>query len=317
MIKDVIKTFNTKTNNNYKYDLDHFLDYMSKRRNWSGDDMLFNGISTIDIIDSLEYNINHVPYTSESIAKKYCVAISEFFLYAIKEGYITNTDFYNELVEKTTDVNSFYAKTNTYIESNPKLEKPSENKSFTKMEIEQLILYCNSYLENKKYTMNFNERGSCICIKLMILLGLKYNVACKIGFNDFDGNVLFLNEYKIHLPNMLKKQLIDYQKDVKEKFNPIPEYMFIRNDGKSWGNKTRGGALSYTIEKVLGYHSTTGISKFGISNLLDVGISDNAIMRITGAKQKYLQDCINEKTDINKEKYLNSRLSKIDYFYTL
>ena len=93
--------------------------------------------------------------------------------------------------------------------------------------------------------------------------------------------------------------------------------MFIRNDGKTWGNKTRGGALSYTIEKVLGYHSTTGISKFGISNLLDVGISDSVIMRITGAKQKYLQDCINEKTDIDKEKYLNSRLSKIDYFYTL
>lgn len=314
-ISKAVKEFSEKTQYNYKHDLDNFFDYMRIIKSWTNNDKIFNAVDTDCIVDSIKFNIKNASYNSKSIARHYSVAISEFFLFAIKEGYIKNTDFYNELVGKRLDNKSYYNRVNLYISEEKRLREKESNKVFSKEHIDLLIDECNYYFKNKKNYVNLNELGACICIKLMILIGIKYTVARKLKYDDFYAGCLYIKDYKIHLPLTLKEQINIYKFSVEKILNKKPYMMFIDNNGESWGKNT--GTVAYQVSKILGTTSTTGISKFGISNLLEADISDSVIAEITNAGKDFIKDCIDQKNELNKELYINSRISKIDYFYKL
>jgi hypothetical protein len=69
-----------------------------------------------------------------------------------------------------------------------------------------------------------------------------------------------------------------------------------------------------------GRTDTTGLTKFGINNLIKAGINDSVITKLTGAEETLLKSCIrlDEDDEVEKwDKYINSRISKIDFYYTL
>lgn len=297
--------------------MENFLDYMTIERHWTNDDTIFNGISTIDIIKSLEYNIEHVPYSSKSIARKYSVAICNFFLFAMGKGDVRNTDFYNELVAKRLTDNSYYNQINTYISDHKALSDPEQNKAFPLENIKVLIEECNSFLEDTNNFNRINTLGACICVKLMALLGLKYSVTRHIKFTDFDGDCIWIKGFRIYLPIMLKRQLVVYKKMVIQHLGHEPQMLFVKNNGESWGDNTTSSPLAYVIKRVLGSTSTMSISKFGIINLMDADISDSVITELTDAKKDILSDCVNQRDTFQNEKYINSRISKINLYYEL
>ena len=303
--------------NNYQPELENFFDYMVNERRWTNDDTIFNGVATIDIIKSLEYNIQHVPYTSKSIARKYSVVICNFFLYAMEKGIVRNTDFYNELVAKRLADNSYYNLINTYISSHKALNDPEQNKAFLLEDIKILIEECNSFLDEKNNCNRINTLASCICIKLMVLLGLKFSAARCIKFSDFDGDCIKIKGFRIYVPILLKGQLVEYKQNVIRLLGFEPEMLFVKNNGEAWGITTSSSPLAYVIGRVLGSTSTTGISKFGIINLMDADVSDSVITELTDAGAAFLTDCINQRDIHQNEKYINSRISKIDLFYEL
>lgn len=303
--------------NNYRPELENFFDYMTNERHWTCDDTIFNGIETIDIIRSLEYNIQHVPYTSKSIARKYSVAICNFFLYAMGKGDLRNTDFYNELVAKRLADNSYYNQINTYISDHKALNDPEKNKAFSLENIKVIIEECNSFLEDVNNCNKINTLGACISIKLMALLGLKYSAVRCIEFADFDGDSILIKGFRIYLPILLKRQLVVYKKNVIRFLGHEPEMLFVKNDGEAWGDNTTSGPLAYVIKRILGSTSTMGISKFGIINLMDADISDSVITELTDAKKDVLSDCVSQRDERQNERYINSRISKISLYYEL
>lgn len=303
--------------NNYQPEINNFFDYMANERQWTTDDTIFNGIATVDIIKSLEYNIRQVPYTSKSIARKYSVAICSFFLYAMEKEVVRNTDFYNELVAKRLADNSYYNKMNTYISDHSALSDPEQNQAFSLENIKMLIEECNSFLEDDNNLNKINTLGSCICVKLMALLGLKYSAARCIKFADFDGDCILIKGFRIHLPILLKRQLVKYKQSVIRLLGLEPEMLFVKNNGEAWGTTTSSSPLAYVIKRILGSTSTTGISKFGIISLMDADVSDSVITELTDAREAFLSDCINQRDTLQNEKYINSRISKMDLFYEL
>jgi len=316
-IQMAIDEFNTNNSYKYKYELGNFLAYMRNVRNWDSDDTIFNGLLTKDIIESLDYVIGFAAYTAKSIAKKYVVALSELFLYLIRMGYIKNTDFYNELVAKRFDQHSYYNRLNAHIADDKRLKDPESNRIFTEDDINILLDECNSLFESRGMSLGIADMAKCLCIKLMILTGIKYNVAHKLAFNSYMDGCVTIGGYKFRLPIKFDRQFSVYFDKLKLELGYFPEFLFVKKDGVPWGEKTSQSPITYAVKVALGSTSTLGISKYGILKLIEVDVSDAVITEITGAQEDIISDCVRCRSEFDKEKYINSRICRNDLYYSL
>lgn len=313
-IQEAITTFHATKNGIYRHEIDNFTHYITEVKRRSLDEV-FSGIRTEYIIESLEYVINDAPYSTYSMANKYKSAISEFFNFLIGKEIIQNTDFYNELVAKPLNPISYNLRMNTHIVNHNRLKEAKTVDALSDVEAIKLIADCDIILEEKKD--NITYLSGCLSIKVMLLTGIKFEVLSAIPFSAFSNGILDINRYKIHMPTKLNKQIADYVQFVPTKLKRTPTRLFMLSRGAPLGKKSGGSPLVRVMKELLGTTATLCLSKYGITNLINVDVNKTEISDLTAAEMKIISDCIQTKTDFEKEQYINSRLSKLDVFYKM
>jgi integrase len=286
---------------------------------------LLGGIRTEHIIESIDYNIKHNGYESKSIAFKYAVAIAQFYRYANQSRWFSNDDLLKKINTYRLDSDSYYARINTYIKTNSKLKKKSSKTVYSEQEVIDLLTVIDEYFENidnEKEKKSYFKMSGMLAIKLMLLTGAKYSAIRNIIYNDLDSvlNTITINGFKIRLPINLSRQFQIYKEVRQFALDEASEYLFTDNNGSQWNPTTSYTYITELISECLMRFDTTGITKYGIKNLLLVGTGVKEIERLTGAGKDLIRDCMTEKIVDEKDNidiYINRKISNTDIFYKL
>lgn len=286
---------------------------------------LLGGIRTEHIMESIDYNIRHNGYTSKSIASKYAIAIAQFYRYATQQNWFTNHDFLNHINMYRLDEDSYYYKIGNYIKKNPKLTKKTTIPTCTQDEVNTLISTIDKYFEKYKNSienMSFPKVCGMLAIKIILLTGAKYSVIPALRYQDLniELNTLKIKKYTLRLPVKLSSQFHIYSKLRAIALTNPSEYLFCTQNGDPWRGTSPNSNIVDFLSVVILRQDTTGISKYGISNLLKAGIGITEIEKLTDAKTAIIRGCmtnevISEDDLINK--HLNMCIANIDCFYKL
>lgn len=285
---------------------------------------LLGGIRTEHIIDSINYHIQHNGYSSKSIASKYAIAIAQFYRYATEQNWFANNDLLSQINSYRLSESSYYYMIGNYIKSNPKLSKKEVKLPCTNSEVNDIIATIDSYFH--KYNgnteaMSFPKVSSMLAIKLMILTGAKYSTIRDLIFDDLkiDCNTIKINKYTIRLPINLSLQFRHYCILRKHTLAKPSKYLFCNQDGSQWSSSIYSSIADFLSVTILRM-DTTGITKYGITNLLKAGVSIVEIENLTGAKRDLIRGCMPSglEDDLEKEnRYLNMRLASSEHYYKL
>ena len=84
------------------------------------------------------------------------------------------------------------------------------------------------------------------------------------------------------------------------------DYLFVNIDGKQWGDATSDSGIPNFLNTAIGQTNVTGLIKFGITQLIQSGVNDSVIMKLTGASREILNSCLsNEDNNILIDKLSN------------
>ena len=309
--------------NNYVPELKNFKSYLLSDSQGINTKLL-GGIRTEHIIESIDYNIAHNGYTSKSIASKYAIAIAQFYRYAIDQMWFANNDLLAQINSYRLSESSYYNMIGNYIRNNPKLSNKAVKSPCTNTEINDIIITIDSYFRehaNNIESMSFSKVSSMLAIKLMILTGAKYSVIRDLKFDHLklDENTITIQKYTIRLPVNLSLQFRIFYKLRKNVLNLYSKYLFCNQDSSQWHKSIYSGIADFLSVTILRM-DTTGISKYGITNLLKAGVSIVEIENLTGAKGDLIRGCmpIDLESDIDKEnRLMNMKLASSEHYYKL
>ncbi len=310
----------------YTNDINNFKRFILEGKEYPLEDTVFGGLDTDDIIESIKFNIENSQYKSKSIARKYSVAVAQFFIYAINKNHFKNKDIYEEILAPKIDDKSYYGRVNTFISKSKKLNEKEPITTFSDAEVRELIDILDKYLEQKskhRSKRGYEKTSASLCIKLMLLTGIKYNVAREIMLENINTvtNNICINGFNIRLPLQMSEQFRYFVEELQNNIlNNVPKYLFTDHAGRQWGKATSTSKIPNIIAQCFGRTDTTGLTKYGISNLINAGVSDSIITKLTNADKDIINSCItftNDETCIKWDKYINSRFSIIDIYYEL
>ena len=309
--------------NNYVPELKNFKSYLLSDSQGINTKLL-GGIRTEHIIESIDYNIAHNGYTSKSIPSKYALAIAQFYRYAIDQMWFANNDLLAQINSYRLSESSYYNMIGNYIRNNPKLSNKAVKSPCTNTEINDIIITIDSYFRehaNNIESMSFSKVSSMLAIKLMILTGAKYSVIRDLKFDHLklDENTITIQKYTIRLPVNLSLQFRIFYKLRKNVLNLSSKYLFCNQDSSQWHKSIYSGIADFLSVTILRM-DTTGISKYGITNLLKAGVSIVEIENLTGAKGDLIRGCmpIDLESDIDKEnRLMNMKLASSEHYYKL
>lgn len=129
---------------------------------------------------------------------------------------------------------------------------------------------------------------------MMLLMGITYRCARQLKMNalDLEANTITINNYMIRLPIKFSKQLKQYVV-IREKNNISSEFLFVNAEGKQWKkNQTTSSGIPDYFETDGFEVQLTSIIKYGIKELIRIGINEAIIMDITGASSDIIKDCL-------------------------
>ena len=64
---------------------------------------------------------------------------------------------------------------------------------------------------------------------------------------------------------------------------------------------------------IINLTSVTSIIKYGISQMIQTGLSDSVIKKLTGASDKIIRNCVKE--DDKTSRMINSKLVNVELYY--
>ena len=127
-IRDLKEEF-LKRYGDYENDVNNFFYYLKVEYDISIDnpniEIFMQGIETERIKDSLNYLVESGRYKKAETAKKYAVAIGQFFEFVRDNSVLKNKDLFDELARNGRRENSYIARMMRYIENCEKL-RPKE-----------------------------------------------------------------------------------------------------------------------------------------------------------------------------------------------
>ncbi len=269
---EIVQAINNfvRKNSGYEANVNNFARFILEEKKLLLTDTVLGGIDTDDIISSIDFCIDNCGFNSKSIARKYSVAIAQLFTTLIVNKEIKNRDFYEELRASSLEDKSYYARINEYINSHSKLSEIETINTITDDDVELLIELTNLETSNTPIhdtAKGFERLSALLGIKVILLTGVKYNVLRRITRTDIDvgSNTMTINGFKIRLPITLCNQL-DYFLSLSRKVNS--NYLFVNFEGAQWDKNTSDSEIPNVILKYFGKTDTTGLTKYGISNLI-------------------------------------------------
>jgi len=312
-----------KLNSDYKNDIDNFVNYLDTQEHGASFYSRFTlaGMSTKGILDSLKYYVSIGQFKKKETARKYMSAIGQLFEFILENTDIENTDLRNQLGAPTNRSDSYNGKYSEYINNCDELLEKESNCMLNDADVRHLLDWCNTEIDKNLFDgksivdgIGFKRMVAAMCIKMMLFLGITYRVARNIMIADLDTErgTIKINEYIIRLPLEMNRQLKRYREAFEEKgFDMENGFVFVSIDGKQWGEKTTASSIPSFLKTQLQQTSITSVVKYGIKQLVIAGMSDNAIIKLTGASREILNDCLqpnDEEDDIYM--YINEKVIK-------
>ncbi|MDD2971038.1 MAG: hypothetical protein PHE02_02760 [Lachnospiraceae bacterium] len=310
----------------YTNDVNNFLNYIQKIRKLNiqeQEDFFVSGMSTEQVIQSLKYFVDKGQIKKQEPARKYFVSIGQFFEYILNNSKYKNENFFQELANPSSRENSYSRKTADFVSDYNKLQPKETLDKFDTHLIDDLINWCDEILNKADFTnrmtnTNFKRVNAALGMKLILLTGVTYRETRKILYRDLnsDNNTIFINDFRIRLPLKLSVQFQGYKK-YRELFL-TSDYLFVNIDGEQWGDATSDSGIPNFLNTAIGQTNVTGLIKFGITQLIQSGVNDSVIMKLTGASREILNSCLsNEDNNTFWEQYINSKLVTTEKYYSL
>lgn len=309
----------------YENDVNNFFYYLKEEYDISIDnpniEIFMQGIETEKIKDSLNYLIESGTYKKAETAKKYAVAIGQFFEFVKDNSSIKNKDLFDELARNGRRENSYIARMMRYIENSEKLKPKEALGIIDRGMAKDLLKWCNDQLSSStkwEEELGYKKASAAICIKMMLLYGITYRNARVLRVSQIDRarNEIGLGRFKLRMPVYLGKQMcrfLDY-KEKKEIYNP-EGYLFTDRRGKAWTGITSSSGIPNFLKYKFGITDVTGIIKYGIRQLLIAGLNDYVIKEITGASDEVIGGCIEKEDDEKVYREINNKLVTVELYY--
>lgn len=310
----------------YRNDTLNFNDYLLTQWRGSLDDenirFLLQGIDVVFIKNSLQYNIEITQkYSSKNSARKYATAIGRLFDYLRRETDIVNPGLYEAISYGKTRENSYISQMMAYIDSETKLKENQEKEILSSEDARCVLEWADEQLKMTTLESNaqvFKKIVAALGMKYMLFLGLTYRELRKLRWKQYDSvyGLIKINGFSIRLPMRLKDQMDQVKKYVSSMVSVADDsYIFVDVNGNQWGDTTSTSAMPDYISALVGSTSLTGLIKYGISQMISVGMSDSIIKAITGASDKIIQGCILNNVDDNMNQKVNNKLVSVEMYY--
>lgn len=313
---------------------EYFIPYLTKNKKFKNTSedilrLLKNDITRQDLLDGAKYYVVvNTNVTSQKGVNNFLISISKFIEFLSDNGIenisLTRLLPFKNLAQIIIDELEIEGK---------HLDPPQEDPPINDDEFMFIIDYLNTM-----HLKNFVLLEYCIIIKLLLLLGLKYNRLKCLDLDDFseDNNSLKViydkkskRYYTIHLPNKLSAQLKKL-KNLRKEQNFSSTSLFVNREGKVTNNNFLTDFLNKIRENYISENSfdddyindknhftPTGLIKYAIIQMIKRGINQSVIIEFTGNQSYIYTDCQNE---VNQQKfetrnrYLDSKLRGIESF---
>jgi len=315
------KFFEDKTNS-YSNNVSTFSNFI-KQKGITEENLLtyLRGIRTEDIVDSLNYYIKEKNITSKETANRYTSAIKEYLYFMLDTKVVSNLEFKNELELPTFKETSYRYKMNKAISTHVQLKDKEGFDVLTSEEVFELLTQCNNLLNSvEQFTKAFNSKKyfnrfrSALIIKLILLTGVAYRTLVNIKKVDLDilHGVIIINEFEIRLPKSLQTNFEMYLQIVNE-INVEQNELFIEFDGRVMSEQT--GVLFTFLNSFIRRGDLNGIIKYSVIKMIEIGISETLIKKVTGIEETILKDCHARAYDERKStRHFDSKIRSMEIY---
>ncbi len=317
----------------YKNDVSNFNNYLEKQwKNPLSDDnirFLLQGLNVDFLLDSLIYNVEERKiYKRKNAAKKYATVIGLFFNYIRKNTDIINPTLFGDISYNRLRENTYMQRMTAYINKCDKLQGTIELEGIGKSDAEKVLRWSDNQLEDeKKWYTNietreidetaFRKAMAALGMKMMLIYGFTYRELRKIKLEQYDNtrNTITINGYELRLPINMGIQMKRMKAFLdKNTIRNKQGFLFTNMQGEQWGESTSASGISDFLAILIESTSVTSIIKYGISQLLKAGLTDEIIRHITGASDKLIKGCIaNDDEDISR--IINNKLVTVELYY--
>lgn len=312
----------------YKNDIEKLEQYLEQQVEGASfyNRMTMQGIRVSDIIQCISFYIEIGQITKREPAKRYFSAIGQWFEYLFEHSDIDNPSLKVALGSPSSRSDSYLFQWKTFIERCESLKEKETYPALNDDQVAMLIKWTDSIIQEPTQAIDkdiaFKRLAAALCIRLMVLLGLTYRVVRMISFEDYDENsgILTVNGYPIILPPGLSYGFREYKKICTAKgFDTRHGYLFLSTSGEQWDDKTTSSSIPSFLNTQLKITSINSVVKYGIRQLLQQGISDSVILKLTGVRKDILDDCIDPAKDDSAVlfSYINSKVVGIPIYSSL
>lgn len=279
------------------------------------------GIDIDKILKSIEYYVKNYDIKFKCTVDNFITVIKSFFQFIDKEYKIHNDNF-----DSNTKLDMLDEFINKKIDE-LKLNKTEKKEPLSETDFNLLLNRCdeciknfniNGYNTNSKYNGNTSMFISAIIMKLVMYTGIKNSVIPTIKGNDynFELNQIKINGLWINLPNGLSLNMQKYAK-LREKILPNEtneekkDNQFFINSSGQYMKKATSDEVYRIMSQELGITEGEALCKYTIMKHIEAGINIMDIMELTTFSIKtceHCKECLNEKLNKTKNKYINTKL---------
>ena len=306
----------------------YFVDYLSETKYTCNtvEELFKYEFTRKDIIDStLYYIINNPKVSSKSAIDDFLIALNRLFDETI------NKKYFNQNIANIRPFTNMSKDVENILESNgnKKLKDRVVNPTITKVEYDFIIEYLRTY--NPRKLIHYEYK---IIVSLFLLYGFSLDKIIELDVNDYstENGVLSIiynkteKEYiELELPYKLKNLFDSFIEIRKSQFKEVKN-MFVNSNGKKISSsfiyefleKIResfyGNDLNTYNGKFMNKFTTTGLSKYGVIEMILEGMNQSIILDLTGQGPDIYSDCqdiVNEMKNLNRNRYINHMIRGI------
>ena len=313
--KEFLSTVQGKGINAKRNCLDTFYKYVTVEQGIKDSTIkpYLEGVGVEELINSLGFFIEEKSIEKKSGCTQYRACLLQYFKYLIDKQYIasiklkTEEDLYNSCI-------------NEYLNNHPKMKEVKTSKPLNDEEIQIVLSKIEEeILSNVKIEEKFELMICRLIIKIVALTGIPYKCARMIKSTDIniDYGTLFINELTIDLPYGMRDDLKRYIKMKEQMQIHNVEYLLCDIKGNQVSDKTTN--VDSLLKSVIDGASITSVRKYSIINMIENGITEHIILKLSTCKSNIYDDCQKRIYDkILKEdsqnRYINSKVRRMKIF---
>lgn len=309
----------------YRCKINVFKEYMldTIKLNDINYERILRGMNEEEIIKSLEDYVLTRGIKFINTANCYMTVLKEYFMFLLNQ-----LEIRNEVFSSIERLNKLEKLVGDQIKK-LNLREADDKKPISENGFKRLNDHCNRIIDefeinqmkafDGKYKNPYDNFVSAMMTKIVMFFGVKSFRPLEIEKNhlDLDLNMLKIDNYWIHLPNNLSRQLKKYYRISIELFGQKSNMLFVDRNGNSFDANSYGQTYK-VINDIFGTSSAEIVAKYTIIEMIKQGINVSLILDLTGFGVDtyfYCQEAVDEgKSVVDRTKYLDSKMRKLDIY---